>query len=71
MSEKPEAKPVTAPKLMSVPAFGKAYFGMSAPTSYAAARRGDFPTIRIGKLMWVPVAAAEAKLFAGKLNEAR
>jgi hypothetical protein len=62
MNEKREAKP--SPKTMSVPEFGRLYFDMSAPASYAAAHRGDFPVIRIGKLMRVPIVAAEAMMLA-------
>jgi hypothetical protein len=41
---------------------------MSAPAPYAAAHRGDFPVIRIGKLMRVPIVAGEAMMMraAGK-----
>lgn len=34
-----------------------AMLGMSRNASYEAAKRGDFPTIRIGKLIRVPKAA--------------
>jgi hypothetical protein len=33
---------------MSVPEAGKRYFGLSRGASYAAAERGEIPTIRIG-----------------------
>lgn len=42
-------------KTMSVPAAGREYFGLSKNGSYDAARRGEIPTIRIGRLLRVPV----------------
>jgi hypothetical protein len=50
------------PKTMSVPEAGKLYFDLSRNASYAAAARGELPTIKIGKLLRVPVRAMEAKL---------
>ena len=47
------------PKTMSVPQAGKVYYGLGKNGSYEAARRGDIPTIRVGKLLRVPVAAME------------
>jgi hypothetical protein len=47
---------------MSVPEAGKKYFDLSRDASYAAAQRGDIPTIRVGRLLRVPVAAMERKL---------
>jgi ribosomal protein S14 len=47
-----------------VPTAGKRYFGLSRNASYAAANRGDIPTIRIGKLLRVPVRALEQQLDA-------
>lgn len=44
---------------MSVPEAGKKYFGLSRNGSYDAAKRGEIPTIRIGKLLKVPVVALE------------
>lgn len=40
-----------------VPTVGKICFGMGRDASYEAARRGDIPTIRMGKLLKVPTAA--------------
>jgi ribosomal protein S14 len=48
----------------NVPTAGKRYFGLSRNASYAAASRGDIPTIRIGKLLRVPVRALERQLDA-------
>jgi hypothetical protein len=50
------------PQTLTIPEAGKLYFGLCRNAAYAAAKRGDIPTIRIGKLMRVPVRALEAKL---------
>ena len=47
---------------MSVPAAGKKYFGLSRNGAYDAAARGDLPTIKIGRLLRVPVRALERML---------
>jgi Helix-turn-helix domain len=47
---------------MSVPAAGKKYFGLSRNGAYDAAKRGEIPTIKIGKLLRVPIRALEAML---------
>jgi excisionase family DNA binding protein len=49
-------------KTLTVPEAGKEYFGLSRNASYEAAHRGDIPTIRIGRLLRVPVVALERKL---------
>lgn len=49
-------------KTLSVPEAGSIYFGLSRHGSYKAAARGDLPTIRVGKLLRVPVVAMERKL---------
>jgi hypothetical protein len=48
------------PLTMSVPAAGKRYFDLSKNASYDAAARGEIPTVRIGRLLRVPVRAMEA-----------
>lgn len=50
------------PKTITVPEAGKTYFDLSRNASYAAAERGDIPTIKIGKLLRVPVRALEEML---------
>jgi hypothetical protein len=50
------------PKTISVPDAGRRYFSLSRNASYDAARRGDIPTIKIGRLLRVPVVALERKL---------
>jgi hypothetical protein len=47
---------------ISVPEAGKRYFNLSRNASYAAAGRGDIPTIKVGRLLRVPVRAMERKL---------
>ena len=47
---------------ISVPEAGQRFFGLSRNGSYAAAGRGDIPTIKIGRLLRVPVRALERKL---------
>ena len=60
----------TTPLTMSVPDAGKRYFGLSRNAAYDAAARGDIPTIRIGRLLRVPVRALEAMLNeAGQRRE--
>ena len=50
-------------KTMSVPQWGREYLGIGRNGAYEAAKRGDIPTIRIGKIIRVPVAAAERMLL--------
>ena len=47
---------------ISVPEAGRRYFGIGRGLSFEAARRGEIPTIRIGRLLRVPVRAMEAML---------
>jgi hypothetical protein len=47
---------------ISVPEAGRRYFDMGRGASYEAAHRGDIPTIRIGRLLRVPVRALERML---------
>lgn len=49
-------------KTLTVPEAGREYFGLGRNASYEAARRGDIPTIKIGRLLRVPVAAMDRKL---------
>lgn len=51
-------------KTLSVPEAGKKYFDLSRNGSYAAAARGEIPTVRIGRKIRVPIAALEKKLEA-------
>jgi hypothetical protein len=49
-------------KTMTVPDAGRIYFGLGRNASYEAAKRGDLPTIRVGRLLRVPIAAMERRL---------
>jgi excisionase family DNA binding protein len=51
-----------APLTITVPEAGRRYFGMSRGASYAAAERGEIPTVRVGRLLRVPVKAMDAIL---------
>jgi hypothetical protein len=52
-------------KTISVPEAGAHYYDLSRNGSYAAAKRGEIPTIKVGRLLRVPVAAMERKLGQG------
>jgi hypothetical protein len=56
----------TDAKTLTVPVAGKRYFGLGKNASYAAAHRGEIPTIKIGRLLRVPVVALERKLAEAK-----
>jgi excisionase family DNA binding protein len=49
------------PKTLSVPEAGR-WLGIGRNAAYEAARRGDIPVIRIGRLLRVPVGALEKML---------
>jgi hypothetical protein len=49
-------------RTVSVPEAGRRWLGIGRNAAYEAARRGDIPTIRIGRLLRVPVVALERKL---------
>jgi hypothetical protein len=53
---------MSEPLTLSVPEAGRRYFGLSRNGAYDAAARGDIPTIRIGRLLRVPVRALERML---------
>ena len=59
-------------KVISVPEAGDRYFGLGRNASYQAAMRGDLPTVRIGKRLFVPIAAVERMIdAAGERASAR
>jgi excisionase family DNA binding protein len=51
-----------APLTISVPEAGEKYLGLSRNGSYDAAARGEIPTIKVGRLLRVPVRAMEKML---------
>jgi|SRR3954449_531196 hypothetical protein len=57
-----ELNSTTQEKTLSVPEAGRKYFGLHRAGSYAAAARGDLPTIRIGRRLRVSVVALERML---------
>ena len=57
-------------KTLSVPQAGKQYFALSRGASYAAAARGEIPTVRIGRLLRVPVKAMDALLESAVVKSA-
>jgi len=50
------------PLTLSVPQYGKMVYGIGENSSYAAADRRDFPTIKMGGLRRVPVRAGLRQL---------
>jgi hypothetical protein len=56
---------VTLPTTVPVRIFARIAFDISENPAYAAAQRGDFPTIKIGALLRVPVRVALAKMAGG------
>jgi hypothetical protein len=60
----------TGVQILSVPKAGRDYYDLGRNAAYAAAKRGDIPTIRIGKLLRVPIRALEAKLDATMKTDA-
>src|SRR5262249_13001858 len=49
------------PKTLPVPEAGRRYFGLGRNASYAAAKRGDIPTVRVGRLLRAPIVALERR----------
>ncbi len=45
-----------------VPEVGRICYGLSRNGSYDAAKRGDIPTIKVGRLLKVPTAALRKQL---------
>ena len=60
-----------APLTITVPEAGKRYFNMSRGASYAAAERGEIPTLRIGRLLRVPVKAMDDLLESAAKSAAQ
>jgi hypothetical protein len=58
--------PKTLEKTLDVPTAGRRYFGLSRASSYAAAARGQLPTIRIGRKLFVSVVALDRMLADAK-----
>ena len=50
------------PWVISVPEAGKRYYNLGRWASYEAAKRGEIPTIRVGRSLRVPVRVIERML---------
>jgi hypothetical protein len=50
------------PLTMTVPEAGRRYFGLSRNGSYDAAKRGEIPVVKIGRMLRVPIRALEKML---------
>ena len=57
---------IEPPKTLSVPEAGRVYFNLQRAAAYAAAKRGELPTIRIGHKLRCPVIALERMLESAK-----
>jgi hypothetical protein len=57
-------------KTISVPEAGRRYYDIGKNASYDAARRGEISTIKIGRLLRVPVVAMERMLDRAGAGEA-
>jgi hypothetical protein len=54
--------PVAGPKTLSVPEAGRIYFEIGRNASYAAAARGEIPTLKVGSRLRVPVSKLDQML---------
>lgn len=61
-ADKTHSMTETTAKTLSVPEAGWEYFRLRRNASYDAAKRGEIPTIRFGKILRVPIVALEAML---------
>ena len=52
-------------KTLSIPEAGRRYFGICPNASYDAAKRGEIPTIRIGRLRRVPIVQMDRLMEQG------
>ena len=57
-------------KTLSVPEAGRLYFNLGRNASYEAAKRGDIPTIQLGRIVRAPVVALERMLAEAGQNAA-
>lgn len=57
-----ELKALLSAPTADVPEVGRICYGLSRNGSYAAASRGEIPTIRVGRLLKVPTAALRRQL---------
>lgn len=57
-----ELKNLLSKATASIPDVGRICYGLGRNGAYDAAKRGEIPTIRIGRLLKVPIALVRAKL---------
>jgi hypothetical protein len=57
-----ELKALLSAPTADVPEVGRVCFGLCRNASYAAASRGEIPTIKIGRLLKVPTTALRRQL---------
>jgi hypothetical protein len=50
------------PLTISIPEAGRLYYGLGRNGSYAAAKRGDIPAVKVGKRYRVPIRAMDRKI---------
>jgi hypothetical protein len=62
MKSETEVEKLLSQPTASVADVGRVCYGLSRNGSYNAARRGEIPTIRIGRLLKVPTAALRRQL---------
>jgi hypothetical protein len=58
----PELEKLLSKPTNSVPEVGRICFDLSRNGSYAAAARGEIPTIKVGRLLKVPTSALRRRL---------
>ena len=51
--------PPSSEYVLTVPEAGARYFGIGRSASYGAANRGEIPTMRIGRRLFVPIEQLE------------
>jgi len=71
MSRVPEKDEAIECLTMTVPEAGARYLGLSPARSYVAAARGDFPVIRVGRLLRVPRRAMDLLLEQAEKGTAK
>jgi len=52
-----ELKSLLSGATASIPDVGRVCFGLARQASYAAAKKGDIPTIKVGRSLFVPTTA--------------
>jgi hypothetical protein len=65
----PPARRASSAWTMSVPEAGRKYYGLGRNASYEAAAAGQIPTIRVNKLLRVPVHMIE-RMLGGPVSAA-